>query len=542
MSETTPKIAVYWDFENLHASIYEQETGDEYKSYQIQREKLLNVPALMDYIYSLGDVVINRAYNDWQFYRVYKNELLFHSIDLIQLYPKGKFAKNGADIRLAMDALEDAYQNAHMTHAVIIGGDSDYIAVAQKLKKLGRFVIGIGVQATTNPFWTRSCNEFKYYETLARKAQQAQIEVADDHVLAPQSSSHTFAAARELLIKAVQRLMAEDDVDAVLKAKVRPMMTRLDPGFDPANYNFQTFNAFITACNDVIRSFKGEYDMMIALRQSPASAALAAPAPDSTSVASQPLPPQQTAALHLSNPAIDYFLWAMQLNYINDTVKITLSDIGVTFKLLAPDFSIQSYGYPKNNGLKVLAEDVSARGYITIEYDQAINVHYVFATSALPERIRVLPTLENQQTVRCLRVMNKLHLFLRPDDILMVFNATVRIFEAYQARAGILTVAALFIEVVDTCGGPGQHPKKLHQILTYLVTLGMYATDTDEPVTIGDQRAITQIRCRDEADIITRYLEFVTRQVYDTVGEVYSLAYLRSLFVGGPATESAVGE
>lgn len=74
-----------------------------------------------------------------------------------------------------------------------------------------------------------------------------------------------FATAKATLVKAIQHLMAEEDVDGVLKAKIRPMMVRLDPEFDPGNYNFSTFNAFLVACTDVIKTEKGDHDILISL-------------------------------------------------------------------------------------------------------------------------------------------------------------------------------------------------------------------------------------------------------------------------------------
>lgn len=137
MSKT--KIAVYWDFENLHLSLANRNptNGKIQPSYTTQ-EKLLDVAVVMDYVVSLGDIVIYRAYNNWQYFGAYRNDLLTYAIDLIQLYPKGLHAKSGADIRLALDALEDTYHHPHITHVVIIGGDSDYISVAQKLKSSGK--------------------------------------------------------------------------------------------------------------------------------------------------------------------------------------------------------------------------------------------------------------------------------------------------------------------------------------------------------------------------------------------------------------------
>ena len=535
MLTPAPKIATYWDFENLHASLYEQFSTEEYKPYQIQRERLLDITALMDYIYSLGDVVINRAYNDWQFYRVYKNELLLHAIDLIQLYPKGAYAKNGADIRLAMDALEDAYQNPHITHVVIIGGDSDYIAVAQKLKKLGKFVIGIGVQGTTNPFWTRSCNQFKYYETLTRKVQpeQTPLTAAPDYVAPPPASSLDFNAARDLLVKAVRRLLTENDVEAILKAKVRPMMTRLDPGFDSANYGFQTFNAFVAACSDVIRSFKGEYDVMIALRTPHEEVAVTTPEPV---VHVEPSLAHEVPSTSERKTALDLFLWAVQINQLNDTIKITLSDIGMTFKLLAPGFNIHTCGYPKNNGFKVLAEDVAGHGFITLTYDQELNVHYVTPTERFAAQISQLTAPSDLRHARCLRVMSKLYLFFRPDDILAVYNLTLTILEEAQCKGATLTPAQLLEEALRDPHTVGQHLKRLQQILQHLIKLGFYRDALGAPLMLEQPQAIAKLDPADE--LMSRYLVFVREQIISFTGEEYTVAFLNAIFAEPPHTDA----
>jgi hypothetical protein len=531
MTTLSPKIAVYWDFENLHASLYEQYTNEEYKPYQVQRERVLNVSALMDYIYSLGDVVINRAYNDWQSYRVYKSELLLHAIDLVQLYPKGAHAKNGADIRLAMDALEDAYHNGHITHVVIIGGDSDYIAVAQKLKKLGRFVVGIGVQGATNPFWTRSCNEFKYYETLTRTAQQeqAQIEFVTELASPASKSNDDFTAARELLVRAIQRLMAEDDVDAVLKAKVRPMMTRLNPGFDPANYNFQTFNAFLGACSDIIRSFKGEYDIMIALRQdvnqSEATSMPSIPQNSDTIMASQNMLP--IAERVKNNAAIEHFLWCVQVNYISATIPITLSDIGSTMKLLASDFKIQSCGYPKNNGLKVLAEDVASLGLIEFVYDSMENIHYIKPQEFLFRHMDTLLAPQNLRDVRCIRAMSKLYLLIRLDEIRLVFDQALRLIDTALLQNVLVTADGLINDVVDICSGLGMHQKRANQILSHLMQIGLYADNEGNPIVGPGASIIAEVMRPD--NLVEFYLGFVKHQLYEVIGEEYDLLYLQGI-------------
>jgi hypothetical protein len=163
-------VALYWDFENLHASLSEARLGE--GSYNKPdgrfkaQEPLIDVPAIMALAASLGPLAINRAYCNWQFFGRYRDALLQGAVELIQLFPPGASAKNGADIRLCLDALEDLGRFAHIGTVVIVAGDSDFMPLAQKIKAAGRTLVGVGDRKSTNPHWAKSCHTFHYYETL----------------------------------------------------------------------------------------------------------------------------------------------------------------------------------------------------------------------------------------------------------------------------------------------------------------------------------------------------------------------------------------
>ena len=80
----------------------------------------------------------------------YRGQLVSRAVDLVQLFPAAAYAKNGADIRLAVDAVEDMFRLPDLTHVVIVAGDSDYIALAQRCRRLGRYVVGVGVAGSTS--------------------------------------------------------------------------------------------------------------------------------------------------------------------------------------------------------------------------------------------------------------------------------------------------------------------------------------------------------------------------------------------------------
>ena len=129
---------------------------------------MIEVGAIIDYAASFGTLVLTRAYADWSspVNAVYRSQLVARAVDLVQLFPAAAYAKNGADIRLAVDAVEDMFRLPDLTHVVIVAGDSDYVPLAQRCKRLGRYVIGVGVAGSTAKSLAAACDEFEAYDSL----------------------------------------------------------------------------------------------------------------------------------------------------------------------------------------------------------------------------------------------------------------------------------------------------------------------------------------------------------------------------------------
>jgi uncharacterized LabA/DUF88 family protein len=258
------RVAVYWDFENIHASLCTIKFDSNwYKdNRQSQQSHLVDINAIMEYVAGLGQVNINKAYANWSWLYNYNFDLQDHSVDLVQLFPRGQHGKNGADIRMAIDIIEDVTLHSHITTVVVVGGDSDYISIAQKVRQRGRSIIGIGVKETTNQYWAKSCNEFKFYSSLLVKSSSiAALETMD-------YESSDIAEAKYLLRKAISRLISQSGESSVKKAAVKPMMQRLEPSFDESNYGFSSFTNFLDACKDTVQVTPGKQDHIVALRPS----------------------------------------------------------------------------------------------------------------------------------------------------------------------------------------------------------------------------------------------------------------------------------
>ncbi|BEU49743.1 NYN domain-containing protein [Ralstonia pseudosolanacearum] len=259
-------VAIYWDFENLHAGLVEGKYGEGTYAKQDNRfkpqEPLVDVQALVELGSSFGPVAINRAYCNWQFFGRYRDALLQSAVELIQLFPPGASAKNGADIKLCLDATEDISRFDHIGTVIIIGGDSDFMPVAQKIKAAGRTLIGIGNRKNTNKHWAKSCHEFRYYDSLVEpiSTEDAKPVIAEDAPPPPQN------LAAEILRRAI-RLLAESKGDAwVHKANVWPMIKRLDPTFDPKDHGYTSFGEMLKALDAVVEVKKGDKDHLLRLR------------------------------------------------------------------------------------------------------------------------------------------------------------------------------------------------------------------------------------------------------------------------------------
>ena len=247
-------VALYWDFENIHAGLCEEREPGSYARGDFRfkpQEPLVNVQAVVDLAASFGPISINRAYCNWQFFGRYRDTLLQNAVELVQLFPPGGTAKNGADIKLCLDATEDIGRFDHIGTVIIVGGDSDFMPVSQKIKAAGRTLVGVGTRKATNRHWARSCHEFRYYENL--------LEVREEPAAVPMPGMD--------LIRRALRLLAEKRGDAwVDEAEIWPMVKRLDPTFDFGEHGFATFSGMLKSLEAMIEVRTGENDQQVRLR------------------------------------------------------------------------------------------------------------------------------------------------------------------------------------------------------------------------------------------------------------------------------------
>src|SRR5262252_246138 len=154
MAETRLKIAVFIDFDNIEIGVKNTLNAS------------FDVGVVLEALRERGDVVSKTAYGDWTRAGDYSRSLTQHATKLVQrnLTPGGD--KNGADINLALDALEMAFTHPHISAYVIVGGDSDFISLVEKLKQYDKQIFVVGGRSFTSHVMQRNCHEFIAYENL----------------------------------------------------------------------------------------------------------------------------------------------------------------------------------------------------------------------------------------------------------------------------------------------------------------------------------------------------------------------------------------
>jgi uncharacterized LabA/DUF88 family protein len=219
-------IAVFIDFDNIEIGV-KNTLGQQF-----------DVGTVLEAIKERGEIVSKIAYADWTRAGDYSRHLTQHAVRLVQrnLTPGGD--KNGADINMALDALEMAFTHQHINAYVIVGGDSDFLSLVEKLKQYDKKVFIVGGRAFTSVILQRNCHEFIAYENLSgvRKAAARAGRPAAATASAP--ISQAFPIVRRAL-----KILADREVSPQT-GLLKSTLLQLDSTFSERNYGASSFLDF----------------------------------------------------------------------------------------------------------------------------------------------------------------------------------------------------------------------------------------------------------------------------------------------------------
>ncbi|HEY7447577.1 MAG TPA: NYN domain-containing protein [Vicinamibacterales bacterium] len=238
LTEIPLKIAVFIDFDNIEIGV------------KTTLNQPFDIAAILEAIKERGEVVTKVAYGDWKRAGDYGRLLSQHAIRMVQrnLTPGGD--KNGADINLALDALEMAFTHDHINAFVIVGGDSDFITLVEKLKQYDKKVFVVGGRQFTSLVMQKNCHEFIAYENLVSGRRLAATERPPSLGLVDAGRSGVLPGGPADIAKAIPlvkrglKVLSDREVSPQL-GLLKSTLLQLDSTFSERDYGASTFRDFI---------------------------------------------------------------------------------------------------------------------------------------------------------------------------------------------------------------------------------------------------------------------------------------------------------
>lgn len=222
------RIGLFIDYENLAIGARED------------LKAVFDFGPIADALAERGRVVVRRAYADWSRFEDDRRMLTDNHVELIEIpQRRGMVRKNAADIKMAVDAIELAFERDYVTTFVICTGDSDFSPLVHKLRELNKQVIGVGLKASTSKLLPPACDEFLFYENLdGVELPQARVirRGKDD---AP-ADSNDLPGLDRLVTRTLSGLLRSEG-NSVRASLLKRALLRKDSTFSEGDYGFRTF-------------------------------------------------------------------------------------------------------------------------------------------------------------------------------------------------------------------------------------------------------------------------------------------------------------
>jgi len=238
-------LAIFCDFENVALGVRDA------------RIKKFDINLVLERLLVKGSVVVKKAYCDWQRYQEFKAVMHDAAFELIEIPHTRQSGKNSADIRMVVDALDLCYTKHHIDTFVIVSGDSDFSPLVSKLRENNKMVIGVGVKSSTSDLLMNNCDEFMFYDDLAREDESSKQRKRKPAVKKKAVSKTSSAKPADnnkpeeekideaigLVMETVEALNTErGDREKLWGSMVKQALKRRRPGFNESYYGVRSFS------------------------------------------------------------------------------------------------------------------------------------------------------------------------------------------------------------------------------------------------------------------------------------------------------------
>lgn len=230
-------LAVFCDFENVALGVRDEKFPK------------FDISLVLERLLVKGNVVVKKAYCDWDRYKEFKPAMHDAAFELIEIPHTRQSGKNSADIRMVVDALDLCYTKDHIDTFVVISGDSDFSPLVSKLRENAKLVIGVGVRSSTSDLLISNCDEFIFYNDLVKEQGRPPRKKKPAGSKAKKPASDGQEEGISHVLDTAEALLAERG-DRVFGSMVKQTLKRRRPGFNEGAYGFSSFNELLEEAQD----------------------------------------------------------------------------------------------------------------------------------------------------------------------------------------------------------------------------------------------------------------------------------------------------
>jgi uncharacterized LabA/DUF88 family protein len=200
-----------------------------------------NIPAkyaeaILAEIATFGEPALRRVYGDWS------SQQLKGWVDAAREYglvahqeTANTKGKNASDIGLVIDAM-DILHSDRFDGFVLVSSDSDFTALANRIREQGLEVIGIGESKTAESL-RNVCNRFVQIENIIEET------IPDKGGLKAKNSKLPAKFAAELIIAAMEKIDQDDDWYSLSALGTHIMAANSD--FDTRTYGYKKLSELV---------------------------------------------------------------------------------------------------------------------------------------------------------------------------------------------------------------------------------------------------------------------------------------------------------
>ena len=198
-----------------------------------------NIPAkfasaILKEITSFGEPALRRVYGDWSSGRLKNWTDKVRELGLVAHQESANtVGKNASDIGLVIDAM-DILHTGRFDGFVLVSSDSDFTALANRVREQGMDVIGVG-EAKAPESMRNVCNRFVLIENIVDEPQPSEKGTG--------SKKKNPTEAIPLIIRAMDKINADDEWYTL--GQLGQYITRDNPDFDPRTYGKKKLSALI---------------------------------------------------------------------------------------------------------------------------------------------------------------------------------------------------------------------------------------------------------------------------------------------------------